>query len=248
MFFRIWEPSGPSGLHLPVNFLRLGAQKLTGFRHLSLWPGRGVEGDGVGPPCLTHRGLIVNSILPKIRQMCRNPGKLLRIEPHWVSKIGGKACEKSKNRIGGVDPEPLGRLCSSRSVCHRLDGVCHRIRRNGWRPSGNGQRRPGGSGCPHRSRIPIATRRPPGQRHFRFGCRQCAGGSPGPLVEPRHGEELAPVKDALSRLQMSYAEGCGRPARRGARGQEPGRRAPAPPRAPDGSGFRGSRRPRRAPR
>jgi hypothetical protein len=27
-----------------------------------------------------------------------------------------------------------------------------------------------------------------------------------PLLEPRHGEELAPVKDALSRLQMAYVQ------------------------------------------
>jgi hypothetical protein len=27
-----------------------------------------------------------------------------------------------------------------------------------------------------------------------------------PLVEPRHGEQLAPVRDALSRLQMAYVQ------------------------------------------
>ena len=27
-----------------------------------------------------------------------------------------------------------------------------------------------------------------------------------PIVEPRHGEDLAPVKDALSRLQMAYVQ------------------------------------------
>jgi hypothetical protein len=27
-----------------------------------------------------------------------------------------------------------------------------------------------------------------------------------PLLEPRHGQELAPVKDALSRLQMAYVQ------------------------------------------
>src|SRR3954463_10873589 len=27
-----------------------------------------------------------------------------------------------------------------------------------------------------------------------------------PLLEPRHGDELAPVKDALSRLQMAYVQ------------------------------------------
>ena len=38
-----------------------------------------------------------------------------------------------------------------------------------------------------------------------------------PLVEPRHGEQLGPVRDALSRLQMFYAQRSGggrRPPRR----------------------------------
>jgi hypothetical protein len=30
-----------------------------------------------------------------------------------------------------------------------------------------------------------------------------------PLLEPRHGEELAPVRDALSRLQMAYVQKSG---------------------------------------
>jgi hypothetical protein len=30
-----------------------------------------------------------------------------------------------------------------------------------------------------------------------------------PLVEPRHGEQLAPVRDALSRLQMAYVQQSG---------------------------------------
>ena len=30
-----------------------------------------------------------------------------------------------------------------------------------------------------------------------------------PLVEPRHGEQLAPVRDALSRLQMAYVQKTG---------------------------------------
>ena len=32
-----------------------------------------------------------------------------------------------------------------------------------------------------------------------------------PIVEPRHGEALAPVKDALSRLQMAYVQMSGQP-------------------------------------
>jgi hypothetical protein len=30
-----------------------------------------------------------------------------------------------------------------------------------------------------------------------------------PLVEPRHGDQLAPVRDALSRLQMAYVQQSG---------------------------------------
>ena len=67
-----------------------------------------------------------------------------------------------------------------------------------------------------------------------------------PLVEPRHGEQLGPVSDALSRLQMFYAQRSGgqRAAADGARQA----RLRAPRRAPAGSGFRGSRRSRRASR
>jgi hypothetical protein len=32
-----------------------------------------------------------------------------------------------------------------------------------------------------------------------------------PIVEARHGEELAPVKDALARLQMAYVQMSGEP-------------------------------------
>ena len=38
-----------------------------------------------------------------------------------------------------------------------------------------------------------------------------------PLVEPRHGEQLGPIRDALSRLQMFYAQRSGGQARRPAR-------------------------------
>jgi hypothetical protein len=49
-----------------------------------------------------------------------------------------------------------------------------------------------------------------------------------PLVEPRHGEQLGPVRDALSRLQMVYVQQSG--------GEEP---APPPPQEepnPEGPG------------
>ena len=40
-----------------------------------------------------------------------------------------------------------------------------------------------------------------------------------PLVEPRHGEQLGPIRDALSRLQMFYAQRSGGQARRGGAGR-----------------------------
>jgi hypothetical protein len=50
-----------------------------------------------------------------------------------------------------------------------------------------------------------------------------------PLVEPRHGEQLGPVRDALSRLQMFYAQRsggqaapAGEPAAGGEAQKEPG--------------------------
>jgi hypothetical protein len=47
-----------------------------------------------------------------------------------------------------------------------------------------------------------------------------------PIVEPRHGEALGPVKDALSRLQMAYVQMSG---------QQAGE-APAEPAEKEGSG------------
>ena len=44
-----------------------------------------------------------------------------------------------------------------------------------------------------------------------------------PLVEPRHGEQLGPIRDALSRLQMFYAQNQAHP---------PGEAAPASGEAP----------------
>jgi hypothetical protein len=48
-----------------------------------------------------------------------------------------------------------------------------------------------------------------------------------PLLEPRHGEELGPVKDALSRLQMAYVQLSGNqpPAQEQ---EKPGEEAPGP--------------------
>jgi hypothetical protein len=45
-----------------------------------------------------------------------------------------------------------------------------------------------------------------------------------PLVEPRHGEALGPVKDALSRLQMAYVQQTG------------GAATPEPEEKPEGPG------------
>ena len=42
-----------------------------------------------------------------------------------------------------------------------------------------------------------------------------------PIVEPRHGKQLGPIKDALSRLQMFYAQRSG--------GQQPPAEEPAKP-------------------
>ena len=42
-----------------------------------------------------------------------------------------------------------------------------------------------------------------------------------PIVEPRHGEALGPVKDALSRLQMAYVQKSG--------GEQPAPEAPQDP-------------------
>jgi hypothetical protein len=46
-----------------------------------------------------------------------------------------------------------------------------------------------------------------------------------PILEPRHGDQLAPVRDALSRLQMAYVQKTG--------GQQPAGEEPPPPDQPD---------------
>ena len=52
-----------------------------------------------------------------------------------------------------------------------------------------------------------------------------------PLLEAEHGDQLAPVRDALSQLQLAYAQGSG-----GA-GAEGGTEPPAPePKQPEGPG------------
>jgi hypothetical protein len=51
-----------------------------------------------------------------------------------------------------------------------------------------------------------------------------------PLVEPEHGEQLAPVRDALSRLQMAYVQKSGEQppaAERPAEEPKPGEPGPA---------------------
>jgi hypothetical protein len=51
-----------------------------------------------------------------------------------------------------------------------------------------------------------------------------------PLVEPRHGEQLGPIRDALSRLQLFYAQRSGaQPAVAG--GQPQPDAAPGPPKS-----------------
>ena len=63
-----------------------------------------------------------------------------------------------------------------------------------------------------------------------------------PIVEPRHGEALGPVKDALSRLQMAYVQQTGGEAPARARGEAAPREGPVRRSSPGASGFRGSRR------
>ena len=61
-----------------------------------------------------------------------------------------------------------------------------------------------------------------------------------PIVEPRHGEALGPVRDALSRLQMAYVQQSGGEAPPRARGEARPRAGPARRRVRAASGFRGS--------
>jgi hypothetical protein len=50
-----------------------------------------------------------------------------------------------------------------------------------------------------------------------------------PLVEPEHGEELGPVRDALSRLQMTYVRQAGGAAGEAPPEEEPERPKPGEP-------------------
>jgi hypothetical protein len=45
------------------------------------------------------------------------------------------------------------------------------------------------------------------------------------VVEPRHGDKVGPIRDALSRLQLAYAQGAGK----GAPASEPGKQEPPKP-------------------
>ena len=56
-----------------------------------------------------------------------------------------------------------------------------------------------------------------------------------PLLEARHAEQLGPVRDTLSRLQMVYAQQAGGAARGARAGGEPPRAASEPPQ-PEGPG------------
>ena len=49
-----------------------------------------------------------------------------------------------------------------------------------------------------------------------------------PLLEPEHGEQLAPVRDALSRLQMAYVQKSGDEQPAPEASQEPGETSPGP--------------------
>jgi hypothetical protein len=52
-----------------------------------------------------------------------------------------------------------------------------------------------------------------------------------PLLEERHAEQLGPIRDTLSRLQMVYAQRSGQPAGEGEAAAEPP--APGAPQRPD---------------
>ena len=54
-----------------------------------------------------------------------------------------------------------------------------------------------------------------------------------PLLESRHAEQLGPVRDTLSRLQMVYAQQAGGQA---PTAPEPGAESPAEPEGPEGTG------------
>jgi hypothetical protein len=49
-----------------------------------------------------------------------------------------------------------------------------------------------------------------------------------PLVEPRHGDALGPVRDALSRLQMAYVQQSGAAAAAPQEPERPGAQEPGP--------------------
>ena len=49
-----------------------------------------------------------------------------------------------------------------------------------------------------------------------------------PLLEPRHADQLGPVRDTLSQLQMVYAQQSGAPAPPPSGGEQPGQEPPAP--------------------
>ena len=51
-----------------------------------------------------------------------------------------------------------------------------------------------------------------------------------PIVEPRHGEAMGPVKDALSRLKMAYVQ------QQGGQAQEPSEEPPAQEKPAEGPG------------
>jgi hypothetical protein len=50
-----------------------------------------------------------------------------------------------------------------------------------------------------------------------------------PVLEPKHADKLGPVKDALSRLQMFYAQAAGEASAAAPPADEPQQAAPPPP-------------------
>src|SRR4051794_23906287 len=55
------------------------------------------------------------------------------------------------------------------------------------------------------------------------------------VVEPRHGDKVGPIRDALSQLQMAYAQGTGGAAPASEAGPSGGRQPPPRPQGGQGS-------------
>jgi hypothetical protein len=76
---------------------------------------------------------------------------------------------------------------------------------------------------------------PPDWEQMRLGIEACRALMA--LVEPRHGSQLGPIRDGLSRLQLHYAQNSGAAASGDQPGPEPGAARPPQP-SPAAGGAR----------